>query len=199
MPGFSFKVEGLQKVLSLFNQLPHTVQRELKNELRITAAEMRDGAKMDAPKDESRLQGAITLKEKGLRFEVVNQSFYAGYLEFGTKTKVKVPPGLEQVASQLRGPSGISDVDPLTAITAWVRRKGLAATFSTNSREVATRAGRRMRRTKAEGERERSVAWLIWRHIKKYGIRAQPYFFKQMTAAEPKLRQRIAALIKRIT
>lgn len=189
--GFSFTVQGLDKVLGVFNKMPVTVQRELSNELKVTAAEIRDGAKKDAPTDEARLKQSISSRQINVTsFDIVAQYSYAGYLEFGTKTKVSIPAGLESVASQLRGPSGDPQTNPLAALKAWVKRKGLASTYSVKTQ----------RRTKSRSEAAltKQIAFLIWRHIRKFGIKPQPYFFKQLKIAEPKLRQRLANVIKRI-
>ena len=189
--GFSFKVQGLDKLVSVFNRLPKKVQTELSAELKVTAGEIRDGAKRDAPADESRLKQAITSKTTGpLEFEVVAQTFYAGYLEFGTKSSAVIPPGLEEVAAQLKGPvSGHGN--PIDALTAWVKRKQIAGTYSVRTRR---RTGNRT----TQEQQNRSVAFLIWRKIKKFGIKPKPYFFKQLEPAEEKLRRRIAAFIKDI-
>jgi HK97 gp10 family phage protein len=172
--GFSFQVQGLDKLLKVFHELPKETQKELKAELKVTAKEIKDGAKKDAPADESRLKQSISDLETGqMSFEVVAQSFYAGYLEFGTKTRVSIPAGLESIASQLKGPVQ-GQGSPLEAITAWVKRKGIAS----------------------KGNNLKQVAYLIWRHIRKYGINPHPYFFKQMQPAEKRLRARLANIIK---
>ena len=185
--GFSFKVQGLDKLIKVFNQLPERTQHELQDELKVTSWEIRDGAKRDSPADESRLRQSISTKETGpMAFEVVAQTFYAGYLEFGTKTKVSIPAGLEDIASELKGPVS-GQGSPLDAITEWVRRKQIAATF--------TKTGR-VSKAKSAIANQKWVAFLIWQKIKKYGIKPHPYFFKQMQPAEERLRQRLANIIK---
>jgi HK97 gp10 family phage protein len=187
--GFSFKVQGLDNLVKVFNQLPKTVQSELANELDVTAKEIRDGAKKSAPVDEARVRNSISSRKVGpLQFETVAQSFYAGYLEFGTKTKVSVPAGLEDVANSLKGPVS-GQGNPIDALQGWVKRKGLAGTYGAKSR--------RRRGNKATKEKQdRQLAFIIWRHIKKFGIKPQPYFFKQMEPAEDRLRKRLAVIIK---
>lgn len=187
--GFSFEVQGLDKLLKVFNELPTQTQKELKTELKTTSKEIRDGAKKDAPADEARLKQSISAKETGqTSFEVVAQTFYAGYLEFGTKTKVSIPSGLESIASQLKGPAQ-GQGSPLEAITAWVKRKGIAGTYSLKSR-------RRLGNKTTKEEQDKQAAYMIWSKIRKYGIKPQPFFFKQMKPAEERLRQRLANIIK---
>lgn len=187
--GFSFKVQGLDRLIKVFNDLPKQTQKELSTELDFTASEIRDGAKRDAPTDEARLKQSISKKKTGpLEFEDIAQSFYAGYLEFGTKTKAVIPAGLEDIASQLKGPVA-GQGNPIDALTAWVKRKGIAGTFSTKTR-------RRQGSKTTKEQQDRQVAFLIWQKIKKFGIKPRPYFFKQMAPAEERLRRRLAAIIK---
>lgn len=189
--GFSFKVQGLDRLLKVFNQLPKTVQKELGAELENTAGEIRDGAKKDAPVDEARVRNSISIKKNSItEFTVVAQSSYAGYLEFGTKTKVSVPSGLEDVAASLKGP-GEGTGNPIDSLQGWVKRKGLAGTYSVKTRR---RKGNKQTREK----QDRQLAFIIWRHIKKYGIKPQPYFFKQMEPAAGRLVNRIKAIIQDI-
>lgn len=187
--GFSFRVQGLDKLISLFNQLPKSTQKELKAELEFTASEIRDGAKRDAPADEARLKQSISAKSTGpLEFEVVAQTFYAGYLEFGTKTKTVIPAGLEEVAGQLKGPVS-GQGNPIDALQQWVKRKGIAGTYSTKTR-------RRLGNKATKEQQDKQVAFMIWQKIKKYGIKPRPYFFTQLKPAEERLRRRLGVIIK---
>jgi HK97 gp10 family phage protein len=189
--GFSFKVQGLDQLIRLFKQLPPKVQKELGTELEITAGEIRDGAKKDAPVDEARVRNSISIKKHSVtEFTVVAQSSYAGYLEFGTKTKVSVPAGLEDVASDLKGP-GEGTANPLDALQGWVKRKGLAGTYSVKTR-------RRKGNKQTKEKQDRQLAFVIWRHIKKFGIKPHPYFFKQMEPAANSLVGKIKAIIQDI-
>jgi HK97 gp10 family phage protein len=187
--GFSFRVQGLDKLINLFDQLPKQTQKELGAELEFTANEIRDGAKRDAPADEARLKQSISTKKTGkLEFEVVAQTFYAGYLEFGTKTKTVIPAGLEDVASQLKGPAE-GQGNPIDALQAWVKRKQIAGSVSIKSR-------RRLGSKTTKDKQDRQFAFIIWRSIKKFGIKARPFFFTQLKPAEERLTRRLGAIIK---
>lgn len=189
--GFTFKIQGLDGLIKVFNRLPKTVQKELGAELENTAGEIRDGAKKDAPVDEARVRNSISIKKNSVtEFTVVAQSSYAGYLEFGTKTKVSVPPGLEDIASSLKGPV-TGQGNPIDALQGWVKRKGLAGTFNVKSR-------RRRGNKQTKDKQDRQLAFIIWRHIKKYGIKPQPFFFKQVEPAAGRLINRVKAIINGI-
>lgn len=190
MTGFSLKVQGLERLQQVFHKLPASVRNELKAELKITADEVRDAAKKEAPADEARLRQSITTKTSGpLGFQIVAQTAYAGYLEFGTKTKAVIPPGLQDVANSIKGPAP-GQGNPLEALQKWVKRKGIAGIYSTKTRKLS--------RSKKSLANIKQVAFLIWRHIRKYGIKPQPYFFKQVPPAEQKLKTRLVNFIKRI-
>jgi HK97 gp10 family phage protein len=187
--GFSFKVQGLDNLIKVFDRLPKSVQNELSNELDVTAKEIRDGAKKDSPVDEARVRNSISSKKiSAMQFETVAQSFYAGYLEFGTKTHVSIPPGLEDVASSLKGPSG-GEGDPLVALQGWVKRKRIAGTYSIKTR-------RRTGSKDTKEKQDKQIAFLIWRKIREFGIKPQPFFFKQMAPAEVRLMKKLANIIK---
>lgn len=190
MTGFALKVSGLDRLQKVFHKLPAAARKELKAELKVTADEVRDQAKKEVPTDETRLKNSISVKTDGpLGFSIVAQTTYAGYLEFGTKTKTVVPAGLQDVANSLKGPAP-GQGNPLEAIQKWVQRKGIAGTYSVKTRKLS--------RSKASLANIKQVAFLIWRHIRKFGIKPQPYFFKQVPPAENKLKTRLANFIKRI-
>lgn len=158
------RVTGLDKVLKFFGKLPPQAQKELKAEVQFLAEEIKNAAQKDAPTDEGALKGRITTKNVGLIGSDVNaQAGYAGYQEFGTKSKVKIPAGLEDVAAAIRG-SSPSQANPVEALMGWVERKGIA----TN--------GKRSRSRNAL-QAIKSTAFAIWRHIKRFGIKAQPFFY----------------------
>lgn len=190
MAGFKLKVEGMDRVQKVFYKLPGQAQKELSAEIQVTANEIRDAAKLAAPKDMARLQNAISSKKVGpLKFETSAQTTYAAYVEFGTKKKVQVPPGLESVARQFKGPAP-GQGDPVKALEGWVKRKGFAGAYNVRTR--------RLSRGKNSLENIREAARRLWFYIRRYGINPQPYFFKQMAPAERKLKNRVANVISKL-
>lgn len=188
--GFTVRVDGLERLFKVFDKLPKDAQRELKAEIKATAWEMRDAAKRDAPVDEHRLANSISTRDAGpVKFDVVAQTFYAGYMEFGTKSRTSIPPGLEGIAAQFKGSPPGQQGSGFQAILEWTKRKQIAATYTPSGRVSKSRNAQAM---------VRSVAWLIWRSIKKYGVHPHPFFFKQVPDGEKALKERAANLIKRI-
>lgn len=184
------RIQGLDKILALMNQLPKRVQTELLKELKVAADEIANLAKRDAPKDQGRLTNSISVAKIQDGYQDVAQTSYAPYLEFGTKGNAVIPAGLEQVAARYRG-RGDSTGDPLKMIEEWVKRKGIAGRYSVKTR-------RRLGSVANKEKENRRVAFLIWRKIKRYGIKPKPFFFKQIDVVEPKLRQRVANIIQEI-
>lgn len=105
---------------------------------------------------------------------VSSQSFYAGFMEFGTKGNYRSIPGYEDIAAQLKGIKGGSMKDFLDNIQRWVKRKGIL--FS--------------------GMDYEETAWVIANSIMVKGVRAQPYFFKQVEPTRQKLVKDLQAIEK---
>lgn len=60
----------------------------------------------------------------GQKAEIFNNAEYAPFVEFGTKTKVKVPAGFEKMANEFKGKKG-SFEEFKEDIKEWCRRKGI--------------------------------------------------------------------------
>lgn len=186
-----FQINGLEKILALFDQLPKRVQRELYSELKTTAKEIRDAAKKAAPTDERRLAQSISDKEVSkTQFTVVAQSLYAGYREFGTKSKTVVPAALESIAAGLRG-SVAGSGSLYEAILGWVKRKGVSGRYSSRTR-------RRLGNATNKDQEDKSAAYMISAKIRKYGSAPSPYFYKQIPPAEARLRNRVINMLQQV-
>lgn len=184
---YTLKVNGLDKILALFDQMPKRLQRELYAELKNGANEIAKAARADAPKDETRLRSSISVHETSkTQFEIVAQANYAGYIEFGTKSKTVIPAGLESIAAGLRGTVAGSG-SLYEAIEGWVKRKGIGGKL--------TKAGR-VSRSKSSQAAQRQTAFLIARSIALHGIKPKPFFYKQVPVGEANLRRKIANVIQ---
>lgn len=84
-------------------------------------------AKQLAPADDGILRETINVDQLALMiWEVSANALYSPYVEFGTRTSVVIPDGLEEYASQFMGPSSsTSDVKAKDAIFEWCRHKGI--------------------------------------------------------------------------
>lgn len=102
--GFSFRMEGLDKLIHKLDELPKSLTAEIEGELIAGARKIERNAKTDAPADTGRLRNSISMHKIGpISFEVIAQVKYAPFVEFGTGTLVRVPAGLESYAMQFKG------------------------------------------------------------------------------------------------
>lgn len=194
--GYKIEVKGIDNLDKVFAQLPKQTQNGIENEMRAVGLSWVSAAKSDAPVDRARLKQSISFIVDRLSLTIVAQSEHAAYMEFGTKGKVKVPATLGSYPNEFRG-SGESNVDPIQALTEWVRRKGLAATYSVKTR-------RRTGRSVSEERLERTIAYLVWRKIRKEGVKPQPFLFTGKDGSDridfyvEQIRKNIAAMLQQI-
>lgn len=184
-------IKGLNEANKFLSRLDSSFKKEVKAELKFAAEEVAAFIKRDAPVDTSRLKNSVSVKQKtGLSVEIVAQSNNAPYMEFGTKKHFKAPAGLETYASQFRGQKGSGQTNPIEALTRWVRRKGIANNY--NARRVK------------KSDRERQVAFMIFRKIKRDGVKPQPFFFTNKSGinrteqATKIITERLVSALKRI-
>src|SRR5690606_37826596 len=96
-------------------------------EMEVKANEVRNKADDKAPKDQGYLRGQSKVDGKDLRWVIVALAEYSGYMEFGTKTKVNVPPKMREEADKFRNSGGSkkSYEQFKAAIAQWMRIKGI--------------------------------------------------------------------------
>jgi hypothetical protein len=122
--------------------------------------------------------------------ELISNVYYAPYIEFVTRSKVKVPAELNDYASQFRGKKRGDYYDFLNAILDWVKRKGIAARYSVKTRKALN--------SKADKERLINTAQMIANSILRNGISPRPYFFPPYLRKRKELLSRVNAVIKRV-
>lgn len=80
-------------------------------------------AKLDAPKDQGRLVGMIRAKKVAeMTSETVSAADYSAYIEWGTKSRVRVPAELASYAQQWKG---VTAPGGAKAIYEWCMRVGI--------------------------------------------------------------------------
>ena len=125
MARFDVKVKGLKEVERLLGDKGRkAVIREIEDEIKTTAERIESLAKQKAPVDMGGLRASIQSEGDGLIWKVAANEEYSGYVEFGTKTKVSVPPEMQEEAEKFKS-GRTSEVSFRAAIEGWVRRKGL--------------------------------------------------------------------------
>jgi HK97 gp10 family phage protein len=121
MARFKVTLNGFREMSAKLKNLPKEITKEIDAELQDGTAQMRDRAKNDAPKDQGLLIAEIVnKKESPLNWSVVSQADYSAFVEFGTRSKVQIPAGVE--GSRFSKSSSLSAKE---AIYAWCKRKGI--------------------------------------------------------------------------
>lgn len=175
---FKANVIGLDKFRQQLAKASNDLKSEVAAEVKIAAMEFESLAKRSASDfgDRGTLRQSIGHRQTGpLTYEVFVGTFYAPFIEFGTKTKVQVPSGLEDVAAQFRGLKGSGALSLTEAIKGWVKRKGIA-----------------------KGDELDRVAFVIARSIYRNGIKARPFFYKHTATVRTNLTNRIKNILSGI-
>ncbi len=119
----SIEVKGLDALLKDLKSKPAEVQKIVDDELTDGAKAIEERAALLAPVDRGLLRGNIIADVSiPLNKRVVAKTFYAAYLEFGTKSKFK-GNGRDNIAKQFQGKSGKTG-DMVKNIYEWLKRKG---------------------------------------------------------------------------
>jgi hypothetical protein len=182
---------GFKQFQDLLKKAPERLVQDLDGEVKLAAENFRDLAVKDAPKDRaggSGLSGSIVVKNPNtLTWEVVVQKDYAPYLEFGTKLNFRAIPGID--SSVYKGKGKGTAEQALESIKAWVKRKGIkfqsAGTFRTGKKK-----GQNKNLTLEQ------TAYIIFHFIMLRGIKAQPFFFKQIPIVRRDFFRRVRERLK---
>jgi HK97 gp10 family phage protein len=197
---FKVKITGISSIEKQFTQAAEKIRETVEQEMQAAAQDWVAGAVRDAPVDQGALKQSITYKQSNtqtqagtsISFEIVAQRFYAPFVEFGTKGKYQPIPGTEKIAAQMKGYKGGDFMDLLRMILRWVKRKGIAGTYSVKTRR---RTGSKIN----QYAEDYSAAWPIALSILKHGISPHPFFFKQQEVVWPAMIKRIQRVLQKET
>lgn len=185
-------VIGLKDFRDKIKQADKNIKAGVAAELQAASMEFVALAKRDLSSqggDRGTLLRSISYSQKDLmNYEVSANTYYAPFIEFGTKGKFDPYPGTEEFASQYKGVKQNSSLKLIDAIKAWVKRKNIGATYNIKTR-------RKVRQTKSDLDQ---IAFLIARSIYKNGIDPKPFFFKQIPIVSKNLYSRINKLLNGI-
>lgn len=169
------------------NAAKSEIQEEVSAEIRLGGAKFVEGAKRDLINQGGDTGGLLnSIKNVSLdRFatEPRADKFYAAFIEFGTKGKYRPIPGVDP--SEFKGIKRGNWKEFIEQIKAWVKRKGIGATYSVKTR-------RKNRQTKDEIE---GIAYMIARSIYRNGINPKPFFFKQIGPVKSHIRERLEKIL----
>jgi HK97 gp10 family phage protein len=162
-------IEGLDELLAKLKGMPAAIVKGVDIELKDGAEQIAGIAKSNAPANTGLLQQGIGAEKEGdLSYNVYSNAEYSAFVEFGTLTKVQIPPGLEEYAAQFKGGTAPGALSAKEAIFAWCRDKGI----------------------------EEAAWFAIFISIMTNGIEPQPFFFPAKDIQEPKIIQSVENALK---
>jgi len=171
----SIKVQGLDEAIKALTKYSDEVKRDTATAINMTMLAVQSKAKLSVRANGTSNTGrllssikTIEANEGDLVAITYSDADYAPYVEFGTKTKVDIPTGLESYASQFKGKGG-SFEDLVDKISAWARLRGIP---------------------------QENVKFIAMK-IAKYGVKAQPFLFPAWESERPKFLKAISKVIKR--
>lgn len=165
----TIRIEGLDKVLKGLKNYSETKQKNIDLIFKEGANKIRNKALRLVPVDEGKTkQSILPVKKVKEGYEVVVQSEYAPFVEFGTKKNFNVDSEFSSFAAQFKGgTTGGGDLD--TAILEWVKRKGIKF-------EKAESSGKRKQRTtRSRYLTAEQTAFIIARFISFHGSKPHPF------------------------
>lgn len=189
MSKFSLNIAGLASLERNVRAFPDSLKQEIDREIQASAETVVRNAIRDAPVDEGELRRSITFDRIGDAFEIVAQTEYAAFVEFGTKSKYRAISGYNEIAATFRQKGG-SFKDLFRAILNWVHRKGITGTYSVKTKR---RTGSKVN----QFAQDYSVAWAIAISIARKGINPHPFFFHNFENEKIKLIDRIEKVLEK--
>lgn len=186
---FGIDISGIPRLEKRLKDIENSIAIELAQEISASALKIEKQAKRNAPVNMGSLRQSIhaTSKDKLTHFVEVGAS-YGAYVEFGTGGKVSIPVGYEQYAATFKGKTGGSLEDMIQALTLWVKRKGLAGTYSVKS-------GRRLGGKALKESQDEKLARFLAIKILRNGIKAQPYLIPAFELEKPKLIEKLKKIL----
>jgi HK97 gp10 family phage protein len=187
--GFGIDLSGIPRLEKKLKEIEKNISTDLAKEISASALKIEKTAKRLAPVNLGTLRQSIhaTSKDKLTHYVEVGAS-YGAYVEFGTGGKVSIPTGYEQYAATFKGNKGGSLDDMIKALTLWVKRKGLAGTYSVKS-------GRRLGGKATKASQDEKLARFLAIKILRNGIRPQPYLIPAYEQEKPKLIERLKKIL----
>lgn len=126
---FTVEVKGINNVLKDIKRVGEEVAKDADKAMGYSARTIQRDAKKNVAVDTGDLRASIHVIDKFLDKEVKTDKTHAPFVEFGTKSKVDIPAGLEQYAMQFKS-SGGNFANLLEAIQGWCSRHGIDQEFA---------------------------------------------------------------------
>jgi GNAT superfamily N-acetyltransferase len=171
MGDIRINIAGLSEIVSRLERLPIEVQEEVEGEIIDSVMRINGQQRKLAPIDQGGLRRGIGYERKQgqgfSHFELYSNSEQSGYMEFGTRFRVRVPANLVGIAESMRGPGIATRLRAKEAIYAWCKRKGI----------------------------EKRAWYPIYLAIMTIGVKPKPFFFQPFFDEAPRLLERVERLV----
>lgn len=125
----SITLTGWDQFESKLRSMPEILQSEITGEVEEAARLWAANAKRAAPVDQGFLQNLISSHKTGvMEAETTSAAEYSAWIEWGTKTRVRVPGDMQEYAAQFKG-GGSGAGNAKKMIFAWMERVGVPVQF----------------------------------------------------------------------
>ena len=166
------KIHGTGKLIKQLQEFSKEGALMAAAEVEASARHITDLAKRNAPANFGRLkQGIEPEKINPLTWEIIANSPYAGFLEFGTRSKVQVPTAMQDVANAIKNNPKGNFEDGLRSIQDWCRAKGI----------------------------DERAAYPIFMSILEEGLSPRPYLYPAWLAGGRKLEKQLIFTLDKLT
>lgn len=122
---FEIRVENLNVVLQKIKKAKENIITKIEEEFVKTGINIESEAKNNAPVNFGILRSSIYSRNVKDAIIVGAKANYAGFVEFGTKSKKKIPAGYEDLAKQRQNSDKVNFED----IQKWAQRKGISQEY----------------------------------------------------------------------
>lgn len=176
MPDFGkITLPGIEDLIKDLDKYNKAIQDEVAAEIKASAQTIERNAKRNASRVYlGRLRQLISHRPVSkMVYELISGAEYSAFEEFGTKSRVQIPPELTAFAAQFRGiklsksPKG--GMGFRQAIYEWARLKGIP----------------------------KKAWWNIYQSIRAFGRHAKPFFFPAYFKEIPLTRKRIENILNK--
>ncbi len=168
---YTIQVKGLKELQARLKKANTSLTKEVGAELKQGANDMVAEAKSRAPKDTGFLWNEISNSAiDQLHYEVVSGAIYSPFMEFGTRTLVEIPEGLEEFASQFIKLDTGTSLEAKEAIFEWCRRKGV----------------------------KKDLWFWIFLKIMTVGVKPRPFFFPALAKVTPEIINKVKNVLNDI-
>ena len=162
-------IKGIPEVIKELRAIGKDMEKLIDAETLDIAMQIEADAKKYAPKNFGKLAQSINHEKiKESNYRIGTNELYAGYMEFGTGTKVNVPTEFKDLAASFKGKKG-NYKEGLAAIKLWCKAKGIDEKF----------------------------AWVIFAKILGAGVNPQPFLYPAWVKGKKQYLNNLTKLLKK--